>query len=432
MAISHEIKSQLAKLLATEDLIVEHKKVETASFNVHTRLLTLPMWEKASGVVYDMLVGHEVGHALYTPDEDWIKEYNISPQFVNIVEDVRIEKLIKRRYAGITKTFFSAYKELAEEDFFCIENEDLSKMNLADRVNLYFKIGNYVSIPFHNEKEEEIVRMISDCETFSDVLIASEILYKYCKEEKMQEKEQQQNSANTSGSGESQTSQSENQNTGDEESEEQGEQVPTDSSAGVDPDDTGESAEESDEPEAKTVSSLEESIKDLIDQSSRETSYYEIPKINIDKIIISNKEVHEKCDEAWAECNDESFHDADSQFNEFKRSSQKEVNYLVKEFECRKSADAYSRSSVNRTGVLDTSKLHTYRFNEDLFKKVTVTPDGKNHGLVFILDWSGSMADVLLDTVKQMFNLVWFCKKVNIPFDVYSFTNEYPNMVYRD
>ena len=67
MTVSHEIKSQLAKLLATEDLVVEHKKVETACFNVHTRVLTLPMWEKASGSVYDMLVGHEVGHALYTP-----------------------------------------------------------------------------------------------------------------------------------------------------------------------------------------------------------------------------------------------------------------------------------------------------------------------------------------------------------------------------
>ena len=66
MAVSHEIKSQLAKLLATEDLVVEHKKVETACFNVHTRVLTLPMWEQASGQVYDMLVGHEVGHALYT------------------------------------------------------------------------------------------------------------------------------------------------------------------------------------------------------------------------------------------------------------------------------------------------------------------------------------------------------------------------------
>ena len=77
MAVKHEIKSQLAKLLATEDLIVENKKVETACFNVHTRVLTLPMWEKASNNVYDLLVAHEVGHALYTPDEDWIKEHKI-------------------------------------------------------------------------------------------------------------------------------------------------------------------------------------------------------------------------------------------------------------------------------------------------------------------------------------------------------------------
>ncbi len=103
MPVSHEIKSQLAKLLATEDLVVEHKKVETACFNVHTRVLTLPMWEKASNTVYDLLVGHEVGHALYTPDEDWLKEYKIPPQFVNVVEDARIEKLMKRRYPGLAR-----------------------------------------------------------------------------------------------------------------------------------------------------------------------------------------------------------------------------------------------------------------------------------------------------------------------------------------
>ena len=46
--------------------------VETAMFNVHTRVLTLPMWKKASECVFDMLVAHEVGHALFTPDEwDW-------------------------------------------------------------------------------------------------------------------------------------------------------------------------------------------------------------------------------------------------------------------------------------------------------------------------------------------------------------------------
>ena len=65
MTVKFEIKDQLAKLLATEDLVVEHKKVLTASFNVNTRVLVLPMWEKASNNVYDMLVGHEVGHALF-------------------------------------------------------------------------------------------------------------------------------------------------------------------------------------------------------------------------------------------------------------------------------------------------------------------------------------------------------------------------------
>ena len=153
MTVSHEIKSQLAKLLATEDLVVEHKRVETACFNVHTRVLTLPMWEKASGSVYDMLVGHEVGHALYTPDLDWIKERKIPPQIVNVVEDVRIEKLMKRRYAGISKTFYRGYSELAEEDFFQIADENLDIMNLADKANLYFKIGSFVDINF-DEKEQ--------------------------------------------------------------------------------------------------------------------------------------------------------------------------------------------------------------------------------------------------------------------------------------
>jgi len=123
MSVRHEIKSQLAKLLATEDLVVEHKKVSTACFNVHTRVLTLPLWEKASGTIYDLLVGHEVGHALFTPDEDWLERVKVPQQFVNVVEDARIEKLMKRKYAGLAKTFFNGYKELNEEDFFQIEEE---------------------------------------------------------------------------------------------------------------------------------------------------------------------------------------------------------------------------------------------------------------------------------------------------------------------
>ena len=90
----------------------------------------------------------------------------------------------------------------------------------------------------------------------------------------------------------------------------------------------------------------------------------------------------------------------------------------------KKSADSYSRSATSRTGMLDMTKLHTYKFNDDIFKKVTVIPEGKNHGLVYLLDWSGSMHNVLEDTMKQLYNLVWFCRKVQIPFEVYAFTND--------
>ena len=157
MAVKQEIKSQLAKLLATEDLVVEHKQTQTACFNVHTSVLTLPMWDKASNTVYDLLVGHEVGHALFTPDENWLEKVAIPPQFVNVVEDARIEKMMKRKYAGLAKTFYHGYKELQAEDFFSISDSNVADLNLADRANLYFKVGNFIDISFA-EDELAIIR----------------------------------------------------------------------------------------------------------------------------------------------------------------------------------------------------------------------------------------------------------------------------------
>jgi len=446
MAINHEIKSQLAKLLATEDLVVEHKQVSTACFNVHTRVLTLPLWEKASGLVYDLLVGHEVGHALFTPDEDWLDKVKVPPQFVNIVEDARIEKLMKRKYGGLAKTFFNGYKELNEEDFFQIADDDISTFNLADRVNLYFKIGNFVALDFKPE-EQEIINLISASETFADVLIAAEELYKYCK----QEKEQQQKVADFDAheqQGNSQSPANEIVESGNSSSEEEGDS--DGSQEQPDPEQSYggtahgnqppvKSAGDKDEPEVRTVDSLEEKIRDLVNNEGYENTYVEVPQVNLDTIIGKNSEVHKEISNSFEhqqklhnECAEEKgfpainlYQVVDSEFKQFKSSAQKEVNYLVKEFECRKAADQYARASTSRTGVLDTTRLHTYKYNEDLFKKISVIPDGKNHGLVFVLDWSGSMCDVMLDTCKQLFNLVWFCKKVSIPFEVYAFTSEW-------
>ena len=438
--IRHEIKSQLAKLLATEDLVVENKYVETAQFNVHTRVLTLPVWERASSKVYDMLVAHEVGHALYTPDSDWFKDRKISPQFVNIVEDVRIEKMMKRRYAGISKTFHRGYSELADEDFFCIENEDVNKMNLADKANLYFKIGKFVDIDF-NLQERVLIQKISDAETFDDVLDVAEELYKYCK--KQQEMKTKTDDLQVQGG------QSEGEDQPETDSQEESTpSVPNgtndapgsndydsdefDSEEPEDSDSYGGTENDEDELEVSTAQSLEDALKDLASNEGWENVYLELPKLDLKQIVIPNAEVHSRFDE-WNDfmerhelTEEEVFGNADRQFKEFKKSAQKEVNYLVKEFECRKAADSYARATTARTGVLDCSKLHTYKYNEDLFKKVTTLADGKNHGLVFVLDWSGSMGNVLQDTLKQLFNLMWFCKKASIPFEVYAFTNEYP------
>ena len=173
--VKHEVKGQLAKLLATEDLIVEHKKVSTAQFNVHTRVLILPMWDRASNIVYDMLVAHEVGHALFTPDINWLSEHKVHPSIVNIVEDARIEKLMKRKYAGLPKTFYHGYQELNDDDFFSVVDEELSDLSFADRINLHFKIGLFVDVEF-TDQEQEIVDKVDACETFDDVLEASKLV----------------------------------------------------------------------------------------------------------------------------------------------------------------------------------------------------------------------------------------------------------------
>ena len=465
MQIKHEVKGQLARLLATEDLIVEHRSVDTASFNVGTRVLTLPTWDNAGEEVYDTLVCHEVGHALYTPDQEWWLDNEISHSIVNIVEDARIEKLMKRRYGGLSKTFFKGYSSLSEEDFFQLDGKDLTKFNLADRINLYYKVGNFTDIPFFSNEETFLMNRTGLTETFDDVLEVAKLIFEYCKAEAEKKKEEEANmqaNEESDGSLENNTTldQSNNEPSMEEDSngedgEEQEMQV-TESNSGSSGGIQG--GEECGEIEAETDEMFTNSLKELSNLTSNETNYIEVPQVNLKQFIIDNQKIHndmvtewEGEEKKWKEDYLERlaknpniakfyedtrngdvfnpmniFERVDVEFVQFKKDAQKEVNYLVKEFECRKSAAAYARATTSRTGILNTTLLHTYKFNEDLFKKVSVIPDGKNHGLIFLLDWSGSMHNVLMDTIKQLFNLVWFCKKVNIPFEVYAFTNNYP------
>ena len=177
MTVKLEIKDQLAKLLATEDLIVEHKNVSTASFDVEKRVLVLPTWDRASNNVYDLLVGHEVGHALYTPNED-LSKFKAPQTYINVTEDARIEKLIKRKFPGLAKSFYRGYWELNEKDFFGVEDEGIENLAFIDRINLYFK-GN-VDIQFTDE-EKVFVQKVGRTETFEEACNIAEEIYSYSK-----------------------------------------------------------------------------------------------------------------------------------------------------------------------------------------------------------------------------------------------------------
>jgi len=449
MPVNLEVKGMLAKCLAMENIIIEHKKVPTAMFDVDRRILTLPTWDKASNTVYDLLVAHEVGHSLETPNIDWTIDYPEVPKdFVNVLEDVRVEKLMKKKYAGLSRTFFNGYNELNSDDFFSTKEENLDELSFIDRINLYYKIGAFHNIAF-NDDEEQFLTRAGQTETFDDVLkLAREIVefvkYKRQKVNNLPENDMEQSSSpgeevetpkpnQGSGSDTQNDQEGEGQDEGEGEGggQDEGEggelsksmEAPEGGGNGVDP---SNQHRESNELESKTSKSFDEKSKDLVDRYSQETNYVELPEMILENMIIPNEFIHSKAKEEYSrnDVNKDYFALACKEYATYKKSAEKEVSYLVKEFECKKSADQYARASTARTGVLDTQKLHTYKFNEDLFKKVSVVPDGKNHGLIFILDWSGSMNNFILDAYKQLLNLVWFCRKVNIPFEVYAFTLE--------
>ena len=51
---------------------------------------------------------------------------------------------------------------------------------------------------------------------------------------------------------------------------------------------------------------------------------------------------------------------------DFKKEQAQTISYMVKEFEMRKSADLYKRSTVAKTGQLNMNTLHSYSYNEDI------------------------------------------------------------------
>ena len=467
--------SLLAKLLAEEDIHVVHRKQSTAMFDVLNRELSLPIWKDMSKNIQDLMTLHEVGHALWTPLEmmDKVKEQKISFSVVNVLEDVRIEKAIQLKYRGAIKIFNKGYQELIHSNFFETIGKDIKNYNLIDRINLHYK--HHTDVPFSDD-EMVWVKKANETVTSDDVINLAKELIKFIEENKdSQDKtqdtddlvmpdmgqpsmgndsgqdendvaDQEFNMPSSSKSEESDENSDEEKSAGSESSDEDSDETKDEtSSAGSEKSD--EDSDDKSETKDVTVESMSDgggdgdfnitattdnasvkSTENMLDKNAGTYQYSNIPSVDLKKVIVPTKEIldifknhyldEKKSDDVyWNKTLDE--------LNKTKTDSKKAVSYMVKEFEMKKSADAYARATTSKTGTLDMGQLHTYKYNDDLFAKVTTLPGAKNHGLVLFLDWSGSMAHNLVGTMNQLYNIIWFCNRVNIPFEVYGFSNVY-------
>ena len=293
---------------------------------------------------------------------------------------------MKRRYEGISKTFYRGYTDLVDQDFFQVHNRNVSEMNLADRINLHYKIGSHLDIPFTLE-ESIFIKKIDNCETFDEVLEASKALYDFCSEQDKEKKEQvsvddEEGTDDVDYSVPSSKSESSDDVSDDDSEKESDDSVGRGQPANQTSDEVQGQQGSDSTLGLKTVQALEDSLKDLTDtQYERETAYFEVPKLDLNHVIIPNETIHEDCRLTWdvsdkeyreryekynismAHLPKDRFANVDGEYTKFKRNAQKEVNYLVKEFECRKAASSYARATTSRTGILDTAKLHTYKYN---------------------------------------------------------------------
>lgn len=438
-----ESKSLLAKLMATENLVVEQKNVPTAMFDVKNRILTVPVLDdKITGYEYDLFMGHEVGHALYTPVSGILKAYEqkIPGSILNVVEDVRIERKIKFKYPGLRSSFIRAYNGLYGKDFFGTDGVDLNELNFVDRLNLYSKVGVSLGIKF-SDFEKELLTAAETTETYDDVIEVAKRIVDYMKEKEEERKAmmpeedeedpdvdydsdgQGDNYDDFSEEGESEDDSGDGQHKAgkSDDEEEQTEQSSGDEEF-IDGDDRyNYKPVENDNIRAFTDEAFKQNEKKLFAENAKNWVYANVPKIKSEDVIMGYKELYKKYKDHYSHTK---IGFDTKNYQKIRKETNKVVSYLAKEFELRKNAEQLKRVSIAKTGKIDMKKVFSYKFSEDIFKKISVVPNGKSHGLVMFLDWSGSMSNHLDNTIKQLISLVMFCKKVNIPYEVYAFATQ--------
>ena len=438
-------KSTLAKLLAKENITVQYGNYSTAWFDIKDRVLGLPMWKDMGKDVADLLIGHEVGHALFTPFEGW----HDSPEklegcprtYINVIEDARIERHIKDAYVGLVSPMARGYKKLFDDGFFGTEfhNMDWNNVKLIDKINLKAKVGAHLDVPF-NDEEIVFYDRAMKTETFDEVLQLVRDVLAYTKEnqeelltpppapEPKEEDENQDEKQENKGPG-----QSGHDDAQDSEEEKVEDKVPSSDSDEGQTSADGQEAGNPKGPVDEDISQSDEnfrknesSLLDVDEKGEQKLVANDFSKDIKSKIVIPFKQLSKERQQSMSTLDGMDMERIDESIFKFKtymKSIKKDVNFAVKEFEMRKAAYRYSRSQTAKSGSIDVNRVWSYKTNDDIFARVTQLADAKNHGMVMVIDYSGSMANIMGNVMDQLLHLVTFCKAVNIPFEVYGFTS---------
>jgi len=390
--------SIFARALASENLTFAFDpNAQTASFDVKARHLVMPMWD-VSDTLRTMLVAHEISHALWTPyevsnrlfDAAIAEGYNekLLHHICNMIEDVRIEKLMKVKYPGTRRDFFLGYREIIDKNLFNLSSLDWEKVDMVSRLNGHFKWGvpGFLTIPLTNE-EFGIAAEVDTVETFEDAFNLAKRLYGHPSMEKARQKMEAEAEAMASGKGKDKNDEDGETQEGD---------------GGTDLTNIGGAFARKDG-ETVTIDNLTIS-----------------PLADLGKAIFSTDIMRTKYERIYNQYGRNIDLDA---YRKYVKESDAFVRQLVAQFERRKAADEIRRERPKQTGMLNLDRLHQYRTHDDIFLSKIIKQDGKNHGIMFLIDFSGSMGSTIGNCIHQVLQLVWFCEKAKIPFEVYGFTN---------
>lgn len=426
-------KATLGKLLASENIRVEHRQISGPFFDVRDRVLALPMWKNVDGDLYDLMIGHEVGHALFTPTEGWaakIEEHGKDYKtYLNLVEDARIERMMKDKYPGLRKPMYNGYTELVERGFFGGPLSDMKALPFADRVNVYFKLGVRSMVTF-TDTEQNLVDRIGTATTWDEVEELAYELYRMSNTEKkdmeatfltLMENLEYIQDAIDNGNIEQVEGTDQLENTVQDmiqKLREAGKEEMADKLEAMSQNMRQKIAEwmKSDTPYSITENTMKEQEETLIDTSAYPPLYVTWPKLRLEDWVIPARVTHK-----LMVFHPDLMNKREEIYTKFMSGNKAYINYLVKEFELRRNAKQFAKAKVSKTGDLDMDKIWKYRLSEDLFMQTTIVPNGKNHGMLMIVDMSGSMTTNMAGTLEQIVSMAAFCRKVNIPFDVYGF-----------